>query len=95
MFDDKGRVWFTSKIRPNDNPAYCKEGSSLPSAKLFPLNTSGRQLSVYRLPETEWSRRATLEHTVSFPGGPDLPVYVRVTQADGNQAWTSPIYLIE
>ena len=35
-----------------------------------------------------------LEHTVRFPGGADLPVWLRVTQADGNQAWTSPIYLI-
>jgi hypothetical protein len=55
----------------------------------------GRQLSIYRLPEADWSRRLTLEHTVSFAGGADLPVYLRVTQADGNQAWTSPIYLID
>jgi hypothetical protein len=53
-----------------------------------------RKLSVYRLPESDWSRHVTLDHTVSFPGGPDLPVYVRLTQADGNQAWSSPIYLI-
>jgi hypothetical protein len=25
----------------------------------------------------------------------DLPVYVRVTQEDGHQAWSSPIYLID
>ncbi|MBM3530892.1 MAG: DUF3604 domain-containing protein [Alphaproteobacteria bacterium] len=55
----------------------------------------GRRLSVYRLPEDGWSRRVALEHTVTYGGGGDLPVYVRVTQADGNQAWTSPIYLIE
>jgi hypothetical protein len=55
----------------------------------------GRQLSVYRLPEADWSRHVTLDHEVSFAGGADLPVYLRVTQADGNQAWTSPIYLIE
>ena len=54
----------------------------------------GRRLSVYRLPENDWSRRLTLDHNVTFPGGADLPVYVRVTQADGNQAWSSPIYLI-
>jgi hypothetical protein len=54
----------------------------------------GRRLSVYRLPEAEWSRRVTLEHSVTFAGGADLPVYLRVTQADGHQAWTSPIYLI-
>ncbi len=33
-------------------------------------------------------------HEVTFPGGADLPVYLRVTQADGHQAWSSPIYLI-
>jgi hypothetical protein len=54
----------------------------------------GRRISVYRLPEQDWSRCVTLEHSVTFPGGADLPVYVRVTQADGNQAWSSPIYLI-
>src|SRR5207302_11147260 len=47
MFDEKGRVWITSRIRPSDNPLFCKEGSSHPSAVLFPLKTSGRQLSVY------------------------------------------------
>lgn len=45
MFDEKGRVWFTSVIRPPENPAYCKEGSNHPSAKLFPLSRSGRQLA--------------------------------------------------
>ena len=53
-----------------------------------------RKLSVYRLPETDWSCRVRLDHIANFAGGADLPVYLRVTQADGNQAWTSPIYLI-
>ncbi len=55
----------------------------------------GRKLSIYRLPEYDWSRRLTLVHDVAFKGGADLPVYVRVTQADGHQAWSSPIYLID
>jgi len=55
----------------------------------------GRGISVYRLPEADWSKRLTLEHHATFAGGADLPVYVRVTQADGHQAWSSPIYLIE
>jgi hypothetical protein len=54
----------------------------------------GRQLSVFRLPENDWSCSLRLNHTVQFSGGADLPVYLRVTQADGNQAWTSPIYLV-
>ena len=54
----------------------------------------GRRLSVHRLPEGDFGRRVTLDHSAMFSGGADLPVYIRVTQADGNQAWTSPIYLI-
>jgi hypothetical protein len=41
------------------------------------------------------SLRLTLSRDVAFTGKADLPVYVRVTQADGNQAWSSPIYLID
>ena len=47
MFDEQGRVWITSAVRPPDNPAFCKAGSDHPSAKLYPLNTSGRQLAMY------------------------------------------------
>jgi Protein of unknown function (DUF3604) len=54
----------------------------------------GRQLSIYRLPEEDWSRRAAIEHNVTHSGSADLPVFLRVTQADGHQAWTSPLYLI-
>jgi hypothetical protein len=55
----------------------------------------GRLLNIYRLPESDWTRRLTFAHDVTFSRGADLPVYVRVTQADGHQAWSSPIYLIE
>ena len=47
MFDHLGRVWITSAVRPPDNPAVCKAGSSHPSARLFPVNRSGRHLAVY------------------------------------------------
>jgi hypothetical protein len=47
MFDERGRVWITSTVRPLDNPAFCKAGSEHPSAKLFPVARSGRQLAVY------------------------------------------------
>jgi len=48
MFDEKGRLWYTSRIRAaNTEPAFCKQGSSLTSAKLTPLANSGRQLAVY------------------------------------------------
>jgi hypothetical protein len=47
MFDQRGRLWYTSRIRGNDNPSFCKQGSSLLSATLTPLDRSGRQLAVY------------------------------------------------
>jgi hypothetical protein len=47
MFDERGRVWITARIRAFDNPAFCKAGSDLPSAKLTPTERSGRQLEVY------------------------------------------------
>ena len=54
MFDEKGRLWYTARLRPADNPAYCKAGSSLPSAKLTPTDRSGRQLGMYD-PKTKQS----------------------------------------
>ncbi len=47
MFDERGRVWITSAVRPFDNPAFCKQGSEHPSARLFPVNRAGRHLAVY------------------------------------------------
>jgi hypothetical protein len=47
MLDEKGRVWFTARVRPPDNPAFCKQGSDHPSAQLFPLERSNRHLSMY------------------------------------------------
>src|SRR5262249_22767124 len=34
--DEQGRVWFATKMRPNDNPAYCRAGSSNKFAQYFP-----------------------------------------------------------
>jgi len=47
MFDEQGRVWFTARVRPPANPDFCKKGSSHPSARVFPLESSNRHLSMY------------------------------------------------
>jgi hypothetical protein len=47
MFDEKGRIWFTSRVGPPDNPAFCKKGSEHPSAKLFPIEQSTRHLAMF------------------------------------------------
>jgi hypothetical protein len=47
MMDHRGRVWFTSRVRNNDTSSFCRAGSNHPSAKVFPINQSGRQLAMY------------------------------------------------
>ena len=46
MMDSKGRVWMTSKIRPNQDPSWCSDPSNR-FAEWFPLRSSGRQASFY------------------------------------------------
>jgi hypothetical protein len=47
MLDERGRVWYTARIRGPENPAFCRKGSEHPSAKLFPTERSERQLAIY------------------------------------------------
>ncbi len=46
MFDDKGRLWLAAAVRGTKDPDFCGKDSSLPSAKLFPLKESHRQLAM-------------------------------------------------
>ena len=47
MLDQDGRLWLTSRIRPSENPTFCRAGSSHPSAQLFPTERAGRHLAVW------------------------------------------------
>jgi hypothetical protein len=85
----------TLRIETNVVSGKVELGALADGTMVFEGGGLGRKLSVYRLPETDWSRHLSLEHSVTFSGGADLPVYIRVTQADCHQAWSSPIYLIE
>jgi hypothetical protein len=56
MMDEKGRTWYTSRIRPNANPAWCKSGSEHPSAKAFPLNgEANRHVGMYDPATGKWT----------------------------------------
>lgn len=46
MFDDKGRLWLAATVRGMANPDFCKQGSDHPSAKVFPLTQSARQVAM-------------------------------------------------
>jgi len=47
MLDERGRLWYTARVRPPQNPDFCRKGSSHPSAQVFPLERANRHLSMY------------------------------------------------
>jgi hypothetical protein len=47
MMDSKGRVWMTSKIRPNQNAAWCTDAKATKFSDWYPLKASFRQASYY------------------------------------------------
>jgi hypothetical protein len=53
----------------------------------------GRRLRLFRLPDENRTCRMRFEQPVRLRAG-DNPLYVRLTQEDGHQAWSSPIYVI-
>ncbi len=45
--DGQGRVWAAARVRKPQTPAWCRQGSDHPSAKLLPINQSQRGLEMY------------------------------------------------
>jgi hypothetical protein len=50
-----------------------------------------RRIRVFRLPEQGGRTSVRASVAVALRPGVDNPVYARVTQEDGHQAWSSPI----
>jgi len=78
IMDEKGDVWFTSRVSGPNNPAFCQDGSN-PSSKAFPLKTANRGLAVYdpKTNTTKLIRTCYNTHHVVFAEDAD------------NTAWTS------
>src|SRR6185312_4627983 len=94
MFDPQGHIWYTARIRAADNPAFCKAGSSQRSARLYPLQRSGRQLAVYdpvgqhySFVDTCYSTHhlqfATDGHTLWTSGGQEVIGWLDTTEFEG------------
>ena len=76
MLDSKGRVWMTSKIRSNQDPAWCSDPSNK-YAEWFPLRGSGRQASFYDPKTQKFTLIDTCyaTHHLQFDNDPDETVY--------------------
>ncbi len=102
--DKQGRVWIAARIRPNQTPAFCQQGSTHPSAVAFPIAQSGRQMQMYD-PKTK--QVTTIDtcfgtHHLNFDyndvlwytgGGPvegwfDTKIYDKTHDEQKAQGWT-------
>jgi hypothetical protein len=54
----------------------------------------GKRIRAFRLPDDGVASTMSFIHPVVAKGDGDNAFYVRITQEDGHQAWSSPIYLI-
>ena len=94
MFDDKGRVWMTTKVRGNTLPAWCQDGSSNKFAQYYPTSRSGRQASYYDPATEEFALLDTCfgthhlhfapddDRTLYFSGGGDVVGWINTRLYD-------------
>ncbi len=61
---------------------------------VFDAGGLGKKVRIFRLPDEIESWQLAFETRVELDPGVDNPLYVRVTQEDGHQAWSSPIYFV-
>jgi hypothetical protein len=76
MIDGQGRVWMTSKIRPNEDPTWCNDAKN-PYSDWYPLRASGRQASYYdpRTRQFQLIDTCYSTHHLQFDNDPDNTVY--------------------
>ena len=76
MFDSKGRVWITSKIRGNQDPSWCSDPGNKYAA-WFPLERSGRQASFFDPKTQQFTLIDTCfsTHHLQFDNDADETVY--------------------
>jgi len=55
MMDHRGRAWFGARAKTRENPDFCREGSDHPSAQAWPLDASGRDVTMYDPTSGEWT----------------------------------------
>jgi hypothetical protein len=86
MMDGQARTWYAARVRGEETPAYCREGSSNPSARAFPINESGRQLKMFDPRTKTWSDINTCfgSHHLHFAEDADNTLYVDGSGSDSN-----------
>ncbi len=61
--------------------------------EVFDAGALGRKMRIFRLPDENPHYRMSLRRKIALEDEGDNPIYIRITQEDGFQIWTSPTYL--
>jgi hypothetical protein len=61
---------------------------------VFDAGGIARRIRIFRLPDENRHYSAVLERRVALRKGEDNPLYVCLTQEDGNLVWSSPVYVL-
>jgi hypothetical protein len=61
--------------------------------KIFDCGGLDRKVTIQRMPDEASSREMQITRRIDLRKSGDNPLYVCVTQEDGQQAWSSPIYI--
>ncbi len=87
----RGAIQFHSKAGQCE--VDLREFSDESPRKSFDFGGLDMQVTIERYPEEPVEAFLELKHTVHPPAGELTPYFVKVTQVDGQMAWSSPIYL--
>ncbi|MCZ7648308.1 MAG: DUF3604 domain-containing protein [Planctomycetota bacterium] len=85
------RVVFRSPVANADFAV--KDVPFADTALVFPAGGIDREIRVRRLPSGGHRNDLSFDAALPAPGNPWSAYWIRVTQEDGTQAWTSPVYL--
>ncbi len=88
-FDSKGRVWLAATGHKPDNPAFCKKGSTHPSAVEFPLNSTNRRITMYDPKTGKYTAFQTCfgSHHLAFGYDANETVWASTGGGGGNVGW--------
>ena len=97
MFDRKGRLWLAATGHVPDNPAFCKKGSTHPSAIEFPLDRTNRRVTMYDPKTGKYTAYQTCfgSHHLQFGYDENETLWMSTGGGGGNVGWINTKMLDE
>ncbi len=97
MLDKKGRVWLAATGHVPNNPAFCKKGSSHPSAVEFPLDSTNRRVTMYDPKTGKYTAYQTCfgSHHLQFGYDANDTLWMSTGGGGGNVGWINTKMLDE